>query len=321
MVIAFMVTAFLLVTNIAFANTISENPNLNVASLDKFLNLEKGVVTTSTAWSPDGSKVVFSWEKPEDCLAEVYLANGNGTNILELRSKAEKPSWNNSEEVFFVLQEGAVVLADYKGNVIRTFQPENEGEECVSFSLSPDKEKIIVTSKVENGYFQTYISDIDGSKLKKYVSYASDTNSEESTVSWQPDGSLVVVNKKGNLYIQEGEEHEERLLYEGNTSNPLWFPDGKKILFVENENQLYSIDMDGTDLSFITNFGLTTSYFWSFFGASQFSISPSGNIIAFTSSLDPANGKILENEPIPSTRQNIAAPLFIINWMVPTLLR
>ncbi|AKB32582.1 Periplasmic component of the Tol biopolymer transport system [Methanosarcina siciliae HI350] len=265
-------------------------------------------------WSPDSSKIVFDWEKPGKIFSGVYLANGNGANARELLSEAREPTWYNSNDFFVTTDKGTVVLINDSGNLIRTFQPENEEQEYVRFSLSPDREKIIFTSNAENGIFQTYISDINGSKLKKYISYYGGTNFERSIdSSWQPDGSLIVVNKKGNLYILEGEEHEERLLYEGNATNSRCFPDGKKILFVENENQLYSIDIDGTNLSSITNFGLTTSYFWNMVGASQFSISPSGDIIAFTSALDPATGKIIENEPAPSTRQNVAAPLFIIN--------
>ncbi len=154
------------------------------------------------------------------------------------------------------------------------------------------------------------------------VSYYDGDNPDDQFILtkefWQPNGSLLLVNQKGSLYIVEGGENNKRLLYKGNATKPQWFPDGKKILFVENKNKLYSIDVNGTNLTYITNFGLTTSYFWDLFWgpldkAKQFSISMSGNTIAFTSALYPDTGKIIENEPDPSTRQNVAAPLFVIN--------
>jgi Tol biopolymer transport system component len=116
----------------------------------------------------------------------------------------------------------------------------------------------------------------------------------------------------------EGEDNNKHPLYKGNATKPLWFPDGKKVLFIENKNKLHSIDIDRTNLTFITDFGLTTSYFWDLFSGpfdkvKQFSINPSGDIIAFTSALYPDTGKIIETEPDPSTRQNVAAPLFIVS--------
>ena len=265
-------------------------------------------------WSPDCSKIVFDWEKPGN-INGIYLANVNGTNIHEIRSEASQPAWCDSNKICFVTYEGTLVLTNDNGDLIQIFQPENKDERYVRFSLSPDSEKIIIVSTVGNGLFQTYISNADGLKLKKYISDIDGSLLTESVAGvWQPKGSLLLVNQNKSLYIIEGDENNKRLLYEGNATKPQWFPDGKKILFVENKNKLHSINVDGTNLTFITNFGLATSYFWSSFEeAKQFSISPSGNIIAFTSALYPDTGKIIESEPSPSTRQNVAAPLFIVN--------
>jgi Tol biopolymer transport system component len=263
-------------------------------------------------WNPNCSKVTFEWgEKSEEKIRGVYLANGDGTNAHEIQSKASQPIWYDSKKIIFVTDEGTVLLADYEGNIVQMFIPKNE-ERYAQFSLSPNRAKIMFTSIAKNGLSSyTYVSNIDGSNLKENFSCDEDFWANES---WQPNGSLLLVNQDGNLYIINGEENNKRLLYKGNATKPQWFPDGKKILFVESKNKLYSIDIDGTNLSFITNFGLISSYFWELSeGAKQFSISPSGKIIAFTSALYPDTGKIIENEPNPSKYQNIAAPLFIVN--------
>ncbi len=433
----FILVILLLVIDIASANPIPESSSLNVTSLDEILHIEKGFITTSTAWSPDGqyllvtcskyvppsknivkhylldtnshtfgeinyginesgtngileakwvpsgdkiyfgvskfagptdsgscfvvcnpdgtdlrgvgtdftdlsdvmknvgsigrqgnlnwnsdsSKVVFEWQKHGNASTGVYIANRDGTNTRELSSATyPQPVWYDSDKIFIVKDDGNVELINESGDLIQTFQPKNKNEKYWEFSLSPDRKKILLVSALPGSFdLQTYISNTDGSNLKGNVSYYDGEDTEILTKEfWQPNGSVLLVNQNNNLYIVEGDENDKRLLYEGNASKPQWSPDGKKILFVENKNKLYSIDIDGTNLTFITNFGLTSSYFWDLFWspldkAKQFSISPSGNLIAFTSALYPDSGKLIENEPGPSKLQNVAAPLFIVN--------
>ena len=265
-------------------------------------------------WSPDSTKIVFDWEKPGDISFGVYLTDENGINVHKLQSEASQPIWKDSNRIFFITDEGNVVLVDNSNDLIRTFQPENKNERYVRFSLRPDREKITLTSTAGNGLFQTYISNADNTNLKKYISNIDGSLLTESVGGrWKQNSSVLLVDHNGCLYIIEDGENNRRLLYEGNATKPRWFPDGKRILFIENKNKLYSIDVNGTNLTFITNFGLTTSYFWSLSGDPQFSISPSGNIIVFTSALNPVTGKIVESEPDSINLKNIAAPLFIIN--------
>ncbi|PAV13883.1 hypothetical protein ASJ81_03130 [Methanosarcina spelaei] len=272
-------------------------------------------------WSPDSSKITFEWDNPENHSTKVYIASKNGTNASEISSDTyPQPDWYDSDKIFITTDEGTVNLINESGDLIRTFQPENKNKKYCKFSLSPDRKKIILVSGLPGSFnLQTYISNTDGSELKGNISYYDGSEQRILTKEyWQPNGSLLLVNQKDNLYIVEGKENNKRLLYEGNASEPKWFPDGKKILFVEDKNKLYSIDTDGTNLTFITSFGLTSSYFWNLFcdpleKVKQFSISPSGDMIVFTSALYPDTGKIIENEPGPSKCQNVAAPLFVVN--------
>ncbi len=434
----FILFSLLLVANIASANLTSEDPTINVTSIDKALQIKEGFTATSTAWSPDGQfllvtystdypsnivkhclldinshtfgeinygieesntkgiseakwapdgdkiyfevsklagstdsgscfvfcnpdgtdlkcvgtnytdlstmmenigniglqrnlnwnsnsdKIVFEWQKPGELATGVYIENENGTNAHIIYSgENPQPEYYDSNKILVLTDEGTVNLIDENGDLIHKFQPENKTEQCRVFSLSPDRKKIIFISGLPGNYdfltYNTYISNIDGSGLKGNIS--SYSNTDEGILIkefWQPTGSLLLVSQNGNLYIIEGEENDKRLLYKGNASEPQWYPDGKKILFVENKNKLYSIDVDGTNLTYIADFGLTSSLFWDFFWspinkANKFSISPSGDLIAFTSALYPDTGKIIESEPVISKCQNIAAPLFIVN--------
>lgn len=272
-------------------------------------------------WNQDSSKIVFEWEKPENHSTEVYNVDGNGTSVREITSATyPQPVFYDSDKVFVLTNEGTVELMDESGDIAQRFRPENKDEQYCVFSLSPDRKKIIFASGLPGNFdLQTYISNTDGSELRGNISYYDGTDEHILTKEyWQPNGSLLLVNQDGSLYIIQGDESDKRLLYEGDASKPQWFPDGKKILFVENKNKLYSIDVDGSNLTFITNFGLTSSYFWDLLWdpldkAKQFSVSPSGDLIAFTSALYPDTGEIIQNEPGPSKCQNIAAPVFIVN--------
>lgn len=265
-------------------------------------------------WNSNSSKIVFEWQKPGNSSTGVYVADGKGANVRELPLQASgrnsEPIWYDSDKIFTIADEGTVELLNENGDLIQTFKPENKGEQYCAFLLSPDRKKMIFASELPGNYnLQTYISNIDGSKLKGNISYSEDVWANES---WQPNGSTLLVNQNSNLYIVEGDENNKRLLYEGDVSEAQWFPDGNKILFVENGNKLYSINVDGTNITFITNFGQTSPNTWKYFDEGQhFSISPSGKVIAFMSAFDSATGKAIEN--YDTVNLNIAAPLFIVN--------
>jgi len=265
-------------------------------------------------WNSNSSKIVFEWQKLGSSSTGVYVADGKGANVRELPLRASgrnsEPIWYDSDKIFTITDEGTVELLNENGDLIQMFKPENKGEQYCAFLLSPDRKKMIFASELPGNYnLQTYISNIDGSKLKGNISYSEDVWANES---WQPNGSTLLVNQNSNLYIVEGDENNKRLLYEGDVSEAQWFPDGKKILFVENGNKLYSINVDGTNITFITNFGQTSPNTWKYFDEGQhFSISPSGKVIAFMSAFDSATGKAIEN--YDTVNLNIAAPLFIVN--------
>jgi len=282
----------------------------NITTLSKVIeNLgEGGRSYRILKFSPDCNKVAFEYEDPENFLGNLWIENIDGTNSFELRSKSEdvircdSTIWYNSTTVFFLTRTGSVMVTDDNGNSIQVFGSDNKNEKYGWFTLSPDKQKMTLHSRSEDNKNYNYISNINGSNLI-----------ESEIGSWQPYGSLMLLNQNGSLFILEGEKHSKRLLYEGNATQPQWFPDGSKILFTENKNKIYSIDVDGTNLSYITDIGLTSHYVWLTCGWEQISISPSGDIIVFTSALNPSTHELIDIEPSVEKRRDITAPLFIIN--------
>lgn len=273
----------------------------NITTLSKVIeNLGEGRMYRNLKFSPDCNKVAFEYEDPENFLGDLWIENIDGTKSFELHSKAKNVIWYDSTTVFFSTRTGYVMVTDDNGNSIQAFSPDNKNEKYGWFTLSPDKQKITLHSRSDDNEYYNYISNINGSNLIR-----------SEIGSWQPNGSLMLLDQKGSLFIQEGEKHSKRLLYEGNATQPMWYPDGNKIHFIENENKIYSIDVDGTNLSFITDLGLTSHHFWTY-EWEQISISPSGDMIVFTSALYPS-GELIDIEPSVKKLEYIPAPLFITN--------
>ena len=275
----------------------------NITTLSKVIeNLGEGRMYRNLKISPDCNKVAFEYEDPENFLGDLWIENIDGTKSFELRSKSKNIIWYDSTTVFFSTRTGYVMVTDDNGNSIQAFSPDNKNEKYGWFTLSPDKQKMTLHSRSEDNEYYNYISNIDGSNLI-----------ESEIGSWQPNGSLMLLNQNGSLFILEGKNHSKRFLYEGDATQPQWFPDGNKILFIENEKQIYSIDVDGTNLTFITDIGLTSHHVWDTWEWEQISISPSGDMIVFTSALNPSTHELIDIEPSVNKLEYIPAPLFIIN--------
>ncbi|MCM1986353.1 hypothetical protein [Methanococcoides seepicolus] len=188
-------------------------------------NLGGGVRYRDLTFSPDSTKVAFEYEDPDNFLGNLWIENIDGTNSFELRAKARKLVWYNSTTVFFLTRDGSLLVTDDRGNSIQAFISDNDGEKHGIVSFSPDKQKMTFPIYSADDSYNKYISNINGSTLTK-----------SEIGSWQPNGSSMVINENGSLYLLEGKEHSKRLLYEGNATEPRWFPDGSKILFIENKN-------------------------------------------------------------------------------------
>ncbi len=282
---------------------------------DVISHLGREIVYRDLTCSPDNKKLSFKYDDSKNYFGNIWIENLDGTEAFELQANANSLTWCNSTVVICQLQNGSIIVKEINGNNIRTLTSPNKGEEYSFSSISPDRKKITAGSRSENDEeYQPYLSNIDGSEPLKIdqsnLELFSDTQLEFGI--WQPNGSDMILNDNGDLYVIEGTENNKRLLYKGNATHPQWFPDGNKILFTENENQLYTIDIDGTHLLHITDIGLTTHYIWEVYDYKQVSISPSGKTIAFTSAISE-DSKTIDHEPSIESRKLIDAPLFTIN--------
>ncbi len=252
-------------------------------------------------FSPDGNRISYklfrdgSWEN-------YWIEDLEGTKPISIKDLAVSHyEWYNNTHILFLTSNGRLLLLC---NDTIVYEICSNDQPYVFFSISPDKTKIELFS--ESG---------EHSLLNMNKNTIVQIPAKEHGI-WQANGSDLLTNEDGDLYLYEGDTSIRRLLYTGNAEWQSWFPDGKKILFIEAGKQLFSIDRDGSDLFHITDIGIMNEHLWELKkidGYEKISISPNGEYIAFSSALDES-GKLIESEPsIDAIKTYVATPVFLIN--------
>jgi Tol biopolymer transport system component len=223
--------------NIATEGMVIVVSDVDCDSLNKVAVLVPKGITGDVyfSWSPDGSKIVFN------------------------RSKI---SWVRSD-IFIV----DVITKELK-------QLTNEGYNF-SPKWTPDGNKIIFDVLLKGGKLNGYIVNIDGSNKQKFPNIEIE-GFNMSNICFSPDGNIALfvgVSDTTNFFINDiyrcdkDSKHLQRLTFDGKSNNPVWSPDGKKILFSSGRDggvNLYSMNPDGSDQKRITRNGLVfyTNFDW-----------------------------------------------------------
>ncbi len=233
----------------------------------KEVSLKNGSISMQGLWSPDGGKVLISslvsWSQSEG-ISEIYVMNADGTELNKIVSSKKmktkgawiaNPVWNPSgDKIFFQLtQPGSIlVVINRDGTALKT----------IANNLS-DMESILAFLP-EAGWWQ--------SNLK----LSPDTTKMAFEFEKKSEGS------NGRVYVADVDGSNLRKLYSGTSDNPVWSHDSKKIIFrtIGEQSSLIKINMDGTDIKYLSNGTKYRSYEWS----------PDDNQILYLSSKE-INGK------------------------------
>ncbi len=156
------------------------------------------------AWSPDGKRLAFVWEKEDGSRQHIYIKELGSESLVRL-----------------------------------TGLPDDE----YSPSWSPDGKQIAFLSSSEAG-LGLYVASLDASPSARKVYVPGETKRwEDGALSWSPDGkSFVLVDHIGaqassSIYLIDVETLRARTLttppagWEGDI-NPVFSPDGEKIAFL-----------------------------------------------------------------------------------------
>lgn len=287
------------------------------------------------AWSPDGSKIVYSassansnsslWVMNANGSHQVQITHGNG--IIDLN-----PDWSpDGSMIAFerILGDGSSFI--YRINSDGSNQKLLMGASA-SPTISPDGKYIAFDAGGVEGVpvvpeqgFGIYVMNVDGTNVKRLT----DDFGDEVAPSWSPDGKKIVFTKDGTIQIMDSDG--SNITSTGQAGyNARWSPDGKRIAFISERAgdmlqsiklfHIYLMDTDGTNTTQLT-FGDNRS-------DGIFDWSPDSTKIIFGSAVPPTLPTSISNlyimtldfnaTPIPTATQTPEVTSTITSTATPT---
>lgn len=210
-------------------------------------------------WSADGSKIVF--QRDEGGEADIFSMTATGatqTNLTNHPAGDEHPGWSpdGTQIVFDSDRDGTgsdifVMQADGSGVTQLTFETSLN---AYAPTWSPDGAKIAFV-KQGSGTDEIFVMDANGSNQRRL------TRNQESDQSpnWTPDGRRLAFSRCDDggfcqLIAINVRSRAERPLTGGPFElNPAWSPDGAKVTFLGPGFEIFTMNLDGSDLTNVTN--------------------------------------------------------------------
>ena len=210
----------------------------------------------SYAWSEDGSKIFFVATEP--------------------RTEEEEKAREAGYDAIFV-DEGPNGQQGGNWNNLWLIEVESGEEERLtdsdhrigSFSVAPNADRIVFTSRSENRRNQQNLTEIRLLEIETgAIRQLTDNNAPEGRLSWAPDGRLFAYTARTDgewellldkIWVMDHETGVRRIVsgaFDGNVGNFVWTPDASEILFSGlhgTNNNLYRIDLGSGAVEQVTS--------------------------------------------------------------------
>jgi TolB protein len=224
------------------------------------ISSEQGV--WGPAWSPDGSKIVFSLFNPSVGAVELYLMNADGSGRTQLTHNQRfnfLPAWSpDGKTVAFISQIGSTETAEvHTINVDGSNERELTKNDAWEYGMSwsPDSKQIVFGSE-RGGGWQIYIMNADGSDQKPLPNPA-----DGNAPAWSPDGKQIVFISdrygEDDIFVMKSDGSDQTRLTVNDIweDNAQWSPDGRQIVFTsrpDGPDNIFVMDADGTHVTNVT---------------------------------------------------------------------
>jgi Tol biopolymer transport system component len=327
-------------TSISDTNFIVEGVNENESQYFQIVVEDIFTLSSSSSISSGSSfkKIVFVSYR--DGISDIFLMNGDGsgqTNLTNSGLEDRDPIFFPQGERILFSRDYNYFTMNLDGSEIVQLTNDNTEIHRRSHVITPDGSKIVYILGDDMGmYSHIYIMDMDGSNPTNLsgnssnnmspdispdgsiIVYSSDSNitttdliGNNKTVlsvgtypKFSPDGQLILYEYDGNLFTMNIDgSNQIQLTSDGSNIEPLFSPNGDKIIFrghILGYYELYSMNPDGSDVTNLTN---------SPFQDLGPDFSPDGEKIVFVSKRDGNFDEIYlmnsnGSDPINLTNQN-----------------
>jgi Tol biopolymer transport system component len=216
------------------------------------------------AWSPDGSRLVFSSNRDNALADEIYVMNADGTNPTRLTNNAVVDTWpawspDGSRIVYssgdWDNVEIYVMNADGTNPTRLTDNPDYGNFEP---AWSPDGSRIAFTSGWLPGLWgEIYVMNADGTNPIRLT----DNSFRNRLPEWSPDGTRIAFtsfrNEKLQVFMMNADGTDQTSLTDitANDWMQAWSPDGSRLVFSSDRDgdyEIYVMNADGTGKTRLT---------------------------------------------------------------------